>query len=124
MRYILLTLALCSIFFSCEPDNSQTDPDQGPVVFEEFPLEIPEEKALMARWEEKEVLKTKTIDDFETKGNWHVDGIGEMNYTDERSRDGKQSIRFRTSLRDEEYYRNNRSEWDSFNGRQGGRSFV
>jgi hypothetical protein len=124
MKHILFTLVLCSIFFSCEPDKSQTGSDQAPVVFEEFPLEIPEEKALMARWEAKQVLKTEIVDDFETEENWHVDGIGEMNYTDERSRDGKQSLRFKTSLRDEEYYRNNRSEWDSFNGRQGGRSFV
>jgi hypothetical protein len=103
---------------------SQTGSDRSPLVFKEFPLEIPEENALMTRWEEKKVIKTKTIDDFEAEGNWQVDGIGEMNYTDERSRDGKQSLRFRTSLRDEEYYRNNRSEWDSFNGRQGGRTFI
>lgn len=124
MKHILLTFAFCCIFFACAPDKNQTGSDQSPVVFEAFPLEIPEEKALMTRWEEKLVLKTETIDDFETEQNWHVDGIGEMNYTNERSYDGKQSLRFRTSLRDEEYYSRNRSEWDSFNGTQGGRSFV
>ena len=124
MKHILYTFALSSFFFSCGPDISQTDSDQSPVDFEAFPLEIPEEKALMARWEAKQVIKTETVDDFETEKNWSVDGIGKMNYTDERSRDGKQSLRFRTSLRDEEFYRRNRSEWDSFNGTQGGRSFV
>ena len=66
MRHILLTFALCSIFFSCEPDNNTNGSDQSPVVFEAFPLEIPEEKALMTRWEEKQVFKTEIVDDFET----------------------------------------------------------
>ncbi len=124
MKRILFTFAFCSLFFSCDSDKSQTDPVQKPIVFKDFPLEVPEERALMARWEEKKILKTKLIDDFESEKSWHVEGIGEMAYTDERSHDGKQSLRFRTSLRDEEYYKKNRSEWDSFNGRQGGSTNV
>ncbi len=124
MKHIIFTFLLCSVFFSCEPDHGQTGSDQDSLVFEEFPLEIPEEKALMARWEEKKVINSKTIDDFENEGNWNVEGIGEMEYTTERSHDGKRSIRFRTSLRDEEHYRKNRSEWDSFNGTQGGSTYI
>ena len=61
MKHILFTFALCSIFFSCDPDKSQTDSDQSPLVFKEFPLEIPEENALMTRWEEKKVIKKKML---------------------------------------------------------------
>jgi hypothetical protein len=43
-----------------------------------------------------------------------------MTYTTDRSKDGKKSLRFRTSLRDEEHYKKNRTEWGSFGGTQGG----
>ncbi|MBN2763348.1 MAG: glycoside hydrolase family 9 protein, partial [Bacteroidales bacterium] len=56
--------------------------------------------------------------------NWQVSGIGKMNYTEERAYKGKRSLRFSTSLRDEEHYRQNRTEWGSFGGNQGGYSKV
>jgi len=124
MKRILFIFALCSLFYSCDTDKNQTDPSQKLIVFEDFPLEVPEDRALMASWEKKEVLKVKLIDDFEEEKSWRVNGIGEMNYTKERSRDGEQSLRFRTSLRDEEHYKKNRSEWDSFIGGQGGSSSI
>ena len=61
---------------------------------------------------------------MEDDSDWIVTGIGEMSYTEERSKDGKRSLRFRTSLRDEEHYRRNRSKWDSFEAGQGGSSSV
>jgi hypothetical protein len=109
---------------ACTSDQDKQDPDNRKVSFDSFPLDVPEQNALMTKWEQKEVIKSKIIDDFETAKNWQVTGIGEMNYTDERSHEGNRSLRFRTSLRDEEFYRNNRTEWDSFGGRQGGTSFV
>ena len=93
-------------------------------MFEAFPLDVPEENALMTKWENKPVLETRLIDDMEEDKDWHLSGIGEMSYTQDRARDGKRSLRFQTSLRDEEYYRQHRSEWDSFDGRQGGNSRV
>jgi hypothetical protein len=124
MKRILFIFTLCSLLYSCNTDKSQTDPDKSPLVFKDFPLEVDEERALMARWEEKTVIKSSLIDDFETEKGWQVSGIGEMSYTNERSRDGNRSFRFRTSLRDEEYYKKNRSEWNSFNGRQGGSTYI
>jgi hypothetical protein len=93
-------------------------------VFGLYPLEVPEQNSLMARWEKKAVLGTLLVDDMENDKGWKVTGIGEMNYTEDRSRDGKKSLRFRTSLRDEEHYSKNRSEWNSFIGGQGGKSSV
>ncbi|HLF33193.1 MAG TPA: glycoside hydrolase family 9 protein, partial [Cyclobacteriaceae bacterium] len=118
----LLTFLIPIIFiFSCNNHNKEILPgsDLG-----DFPLEVPEQNSLMARWEKKAVIDSRLIDDMEKAGDWRKEGIGEMSYTTERSRDGKQSLRFRTSLRDEDHYRRNRSEWDSFIGGQGGSSSV
>ena len=119
-NHLLFTLATIFIF-SCSPSNMENVPE---VNFQDFPLEVPVENALMNHWEKKEVLKSQLVDDMELETNWTISGIGEMSYTTERAKDGKRSLRFRTSLRDEEHYRNNRSDWDSFNGRQGGNSHV
>ncbi|MFC2123479.1 glycoside hydrolase family 9 protein [Bacteroidota bacterium] len=112
------------IIFSCTTQKDADELAESPIKFDPFPLEIPEQNALMTRWGEKEVLKSELIDDFESDLNWEVTGIGEMSYTEDRARDGKRSLRFRTSLRDEEYYRRTRTEWDSFGGSQGGYSRV
>ena len=92
--------------------------------FGPFPLPVPEQNSLMARWEKKPVLETQLLDDMESGTGWQVTGIGELSYTKDRARDGSQSLRFRTSLRDEEHYRKNRTEWGSFGGTQGGNSSV
>ena len=89
-----------------------------------FPLEVPEQNSLLAKWEKKPVLKSKMIDDMESDGNWHETGIGRMEYTSERSIDGKRSLRFSTPMRDEAYYRQNRTPWNSFGGGQGGNSSI
>ncbi|RYD24162.1 MAG: hypothetical protein EOP88_01300 [Verrucomicrobiaceae bacterium] len=80
-----------------------------------YPLQVSEENSLMARWEKKPVLGTLLIDDMETDGRWQVTGIGEMSYTRNRSMDGRQSLRFRTSVRDTAYLAlpGNQSEWKS-----------
>ena len=124
MKPVYFIILSCLFLFSCTQEKTNTTDLSGSLVFDPFPLEVPEENSLMARWEQKPVMNRKLIDDFEEAGNWHVEGIGEMSYTTERSYDGSQSLRFRTSLRDEAHYRENRSEWDSFNGRQGGTTFV
>lgn len=92
--------------------------------FPPFPLPVPEQNSLMAQWEKKPVTDKLLLDDMESGTGWTVTGIGEMNYSKERSKDGIQSLRFRTSLRDEEHYRKNRTEWGSFGGLQGGTSSV
>jgi hypothetical protein len=100
------------------------EPPVSNLNLDKFPLIVPEENALMAQWEKKAVHKTLLIDDMEQPSGWQVFGIGEMSYTSDRARDGKKSLRFRTSLRDEEHYRQNRSEWGSFSGTQGGSTSI
>ena len=92
--------------------------------FGSFPLPVPEQNSLMAQWEKKPVLNTTLLDDMESGKGWVVTGIGEMSYTRDRAKDGSQSLRFLTSLRDEEHYRKNRTTWGSFGGTQGGSSSV
>ena len=92
--------------------------------FAPFPLPVAEQNSLMTQWEKKPVLDKLLLDDMESATGWKVTGIGEMSYSKERAVDGIQSLRFRTSLRDEEHYRKNRTEWGSFGGTQGGTSSV
>ncbi len=115
---LLLSVAIFSLM-SCTNKGAK-DTSQ----YAQFPLTVPEENSQMARWEKKTVLGSKLLDDMESGQGWQVKGIGEMSYTRDRARDGSQSLRFRTSLRDEEHYRKNRTEWGSFGGTQGGNSSV
>ncbi|MBS0000066.1 MAG: glycoside hydrolase family 9 protein [Cyclobacteriaceae bacterium] len=121
MKNFILYILSMILVFSCSSPVKET---QKEVALAAFPLDVPEANALMSAWEKKTVHQTRLIDDMEQPAGWQVTGIGEMSYITDRARDGGQSLRFRTSLRDEEHYRQNRSEWDSFNGTQGGRSFV
>ncbi|WP_265594227.1 glycoside hydrolase family 9 protein [Haloferula sp. BvORR071] len=91
--------------------HAQADPGE----YGSYPLEAAEENSLMARWEKKPVLESRVIDDMEGAGGWKVNGIGEMGYTEDRARDGKQSLRFSTSVRDAAYLAlpGNKSEWGS-----------
>jgi len=115
-------LLLSITFFSCSSHKNSGEKDL--LKFGAFPLMAPEQNSLMAQWEKKPVLETRLIDDMERDTGWVVTGIGEMIYTSDRSKDGKQALRFRTSLRDEEHYRKNRTEWGSLSGTQGGNSSV
>jgi hypothetical protein len=119
-NFFLLSLYIL-LFVSCTPRATENNVRAS---LETFPLAVPEEHSLMTTWENKTVHESRLIDDMEQSSGWIVTGIGAMTYTEERARDGRQSLRFSTSLRDEEHYRQNRSEWDSFNGTQGGRSSV
>lgn len=86
-------------------------------------IEAPYENSLDARYVSKPVLDSVILDDMETDRPWTVSGIGKMSYTSERARDGKRSLRFQTSMRDEEHLRTNRKD-GTFTGTQGGSSRV
>jgi hypothetical protein len=124
MKCIYIFLIISLLTLSCETGKDTDYKSTGLMVFDPFPLEVPEQNALMTQWEKKEVFDSRMIDDFESDKSWQVTGIGEMSYTEDRAHSGGRSLRFRTSLRDEEFYRQNRSEWDSFNGSQGGHTFL
>lgn len=114
---------LLTLLIACQPEKKPRTID-ALLSFGKYPLPVPEENSLMSQWEKKPVSESLTIDNMEEEKGWKVTGIGEMSYTNERSKDGKKSLRFRTSLRDEEHYRKNRTEWGSFGGTQGGSSSV
>jgi hypothetical protein len=73
------------------------------------------------RYLSKQVYESSVVDDMEADGSWSVSGIGTIAYTTQRAKDGKRSLRFRTSMRDEAYLKANRKE-GSFAGGQGGNS--
>lgn len=107
-RLFILLPVIILAFSSCRNKGEKEVLQFGP-----FPLPVPEENSLMSQWEKKPVIDALLLDDMENGTGWQVTGIGEMSYTKERARDGSQSLRFRTSLRDEEHYRKNRTEWGS-----------
>jgi hypothetical protein len=121
MKKYLSILFLVTIF-SCQPGKETVE--ENLLTFKQFPLDVPEQNSLMAEWAKKAVHDSRLVDDMESGTGWIVTGIGEMSYTNERSKDGKKSLRFRTSLRDEEHYKKNRTEWGSFGGTQGGNASV
>jgi hypothetical protein len=116
MKYYFTVIIFIAVFSCSSKKNSKE--------FGKFPLEVPEQNSLMAQWEKKPVLDSRLIDDMELDSVWKVTGIGEMSYTHDRAKDGKRSLRFRTSLRDTSLYPRYRSQWNSFNGISGGSSGV
>ena len=111
------SILLFVLFTSCnETKKSKLDFNS------EFPLAVPIENSLYAQWAKKQVLDSILIDDMENDVPWKVRGIAEIKYTEERAIDGKRSLRYQTSLRDTAHMKHpdNRSEWDSFIGGQGG----
>ncbi len=90
----------------------------------DFPLETPVQNALLTKWANKEVKASLLIDDMEGKMEWKKNGnsIATISYTEENMKDGKQALRYHTSLRDTAHINlpENRSPWGSFGGQQGG----
>jgi hypothetical protein len=121
MKNYLMILLSVIILSSVSCKNSG---NKELMQFAPFPLPVPEQNSLMTQWEKKPVLGKLLLDDMESGTGWKVTGIGEMSYSKDRAMDGIQSLRLRTSLRDEEHYRKNRTEWGSFGGLQGGASSV
>ena len=105
------------------PPTPEPAPGEQTVGDPEFPrralIEVPYENSLDARYVSKPVLDSMIVDDMETDRPWTAFGIGKMSYTTDRAKDGKRSLRFRTSLRDENHLRANRKN-GSFTGEQGG----
>ena len=58
-----------------------------------MPMEINYENTTTHRWLEKGVPKSRLLDDMEQPDNWSHPGQGEMSFTQQRCKDGKQSIR-------------------------------
>jgi len=79
----------------------------------------PYENSLDARYVSKPVYDSMLVDDMETNRAWTVSGIGQKTYTSERAKDGKRSLRFQTSMRDEAYLRANQKN-GTFTAQQGG----
>ena len=59
----------------------------------EFPLPVDQQHSTTARQLAKPVLESRLLDDMESPTNWRLFGPGEMTFTTERERDGKQSLR-------------------------------
>jgi hypothetical protein len=87
----------------------------GSKQFPAYPLAVPEQNSLRAKWEKKPVLESHLVDDLEHDGKWRVTSIGKMSYTQDRAKDGKRSLRFSTSIRDTAFLNlpGNKTKWGS-----------
>lgn len=120
IRLFITFAGIISMFISCQ--NSE---DKSSEFGQEFPLSIPVENSQLAHWARKAVKDSLLIDDMEGKLTWKKsEGIATISYTDEHAVDGKQTLRFQTSLRDTAHLMlpENRTKWGSFGGQQGGGS--
>lgn len=120
MKYYLLLVISLLILASCE--NKQSLQNNQSDFSRKYPLSVPVENSLVAHWAKKEVKDSLLIDDMEGKHHWKVKGIATLNYTEERSIDGKNALRYQTRLRDTAHLMlpENRTSWGSFGGQQGG----
>jgi hypothetical protein len=65
-----------------------------------FPMRATDENSMRHRWTEKQVIESRLLDDCETPANWKYEGLkGEMSFTAERAKDGKQSVRLRAKTK-------------------------
>lgn len=86
----------------------------------EFPLEASYENSLEAKWAAKEISKSMLVEDMEGGADISLIGNAAVDYTDENCYDGRQSLRYHTSLVDHDVIHNERNEWGAFGGQQGG----
>lgn len=92
-----------------------------------FPLTPDVSRSLLHKWAQKPVLDSLLIDNMETPGKWVVkEGPVTIKLSDERAIDGKNSLRYRSIMRDTIHMakKNNRTAWGTFGGEQGGGSKV
>ena len=108
----MVSVLLCCI--ACCADQPGETPEAR-----RMPMEEQFENSLKHTWLSKKVHKSRVIDDMESPLDWSTAGIGEISYTTDRARKGSRSLRFRTSMRDEEYIRTHIKD-GSFEGGQGG----
>ena len=87
---------------------------------QEFPLESKYENSLQAKWDSKEVLDSKLVEDMEGGAVISLLGNAAVDYTDENSYDGRQSLRYHTSLVDHDVLKAERNAFGGFGGLQGG----
>ena len=89
-RVLLALAALCLAWFvlCCVATTRAALP---PVP--EFPLPVDQQHSTTVRQLAKPVLESHLLDDMKSPTNWHLFGPGEMTFTTERKRDGRQSLR-------------------------------
>lgn len=59
----------------------------------QMPMKVDYENTTTYRWLNKPVLESRLLDDMEDSANWTRHGDGQMSFTQQRCKDGKQSIR-------------------------------
>ncbi len=117
LRGTCLVAALSLLISSCGGGDGSDSPFSGT-----FPLEVPQENSLQAKWAGKEVLSSKLVDDMEGRNLWTASGIATIQYTTAHSIDGTHSLRYCTSMLDMDHIESHseRTPWGSFGGEQGG----
>jgi hypothetical protein len=87
-RFCITTIL--SVFCLAELPMAQ----QGPP---EMPMQAKYEDGAESRWLNKKVLDSRVLDSMEDLSNWSFTGAGEMTLTDVHVKDGKHSLRMRST---------------------------
>jgi len=87
--------ALLAAVMLCFGENLCRPGEELPAM----PLPINEADSANHRWLNKPVLEARLLDDMEATNHWSHVGEGEMSFTTERAKDGKQSVRLRSPTR-------------------------
>jgi len=114
-HFLFLTILVSIIFenMSCKKPSEEKH---------RLPMKELFENSLRYVWQNKEVHASQMLADMEEPSGWTVDGIGEISFTKERSKEGSQSMRFQTPMRDNEHVKRAMEEEGKSGGRHGGRS--
>jgi len=94
MRCIHSMAVLCLVLLGCSDGTPPVPATTQPVAqMPGMPMAIDVERSANQRWLNKPVVASKLLDSMEDPAPWSCSGPGQMSFTAERARDGKQSIR-------------------------------
>ena len=103
MKKITITLVAIIFAGSCSlRKNNNTSYDGSKEQMPPMPMIVNNDESAYTRWLQKEVLKSRLLDDMESTSLWILQGRGQMTLTDDRQKDGMHSLRMQTKTRYED----------------------
>ena len=117
LPFVLMTSSITAI-----PVRKLPQPDRVPDAVKAYqwprrPLTQPIfEHSMACRYQKKAVTASRTIDDMERNLPWHMDGPGLLEYTTDRAKSGRRSMRLTMQARDEAWIQSHRRPDGSFEG--------
>ncbi|NLE38837.1 MAG: hypothetical protein GX621_12505, partial [Pirellulaceae bacterium] len=92
-RFAMMTPALCLLLVIAAWADETSQGDKQGDNAARMPMPVDEDSAAETRWRNKTVQDSRLLDDMENPATWSHVGPGSMEFTTQRCRDGKQSVR-------------------------------